>query len=85
MPYNHPVNYEDILNGILSLQDAVAIGFDRGHADLENGLDQVRAEMATGFAQVRSEMATGFAHVRAEILDVRNDVSRLEQRVSRRR
>jgi hypothetical protein len=80
MSLNRTVKDEDILNGFASLHQAMATGFDHVRAEMRAGFDQVWAE----FGQVRVELHAGFAHVNAEILDVRNDVARLEQRMLRR-
>jgi len=41
-------------------------------------------DILNGFASLHQAMATGFDGMRREILDVRNDISRLEQRMLRR-
>jgi len=52
--------------------------------DILSGFASLHQAMATGFDQVRTEMKLGFTELRTEILDVRNDVARLEQRMLRR-
>lgn len=41
-------------------------------------------EILVGFASLHGALASGFDELRRQILDVRNDVSRLEQRMLRR-
>ena len=73
MSSNDSVNDQEILNGFVSLHEALVTGFDA-----------LRNDMLTRFARLENDMRTGFAGLDGEILNVRNDVSRLEQRVLRR-
>jgi len=52
--------------------------------DILNGFASLHQAMATGFDQVRTEIKCDIARLESEIHNVRNDVSRLEQRMLRR-
>ncbi len=52
--------------------------------EILNGLASLHQAMVTGFDALRNDMSAGFARLDGEILNVRNDVSRLEQRMLRR-
>jgi hypothetical protein len=73
MSSSESVNDHEILSGFASLQQAMATGFD-----------VVRSDMRAGLAGLENDMRAGFARLDSEILNVRNDVSRLEGRMLRR-